>query len=108
MHITSAVAEFERDLLMECIQADIVRAKASEKRCGCSPSLNNEQKKEVLLRFNEGKSISAIARLLSTAHQTILRVKLAMKDTNFDSCVYIAQCLSDSIKQLHENDLPPG
>lgn len=79
MQVISAVAEFERDLLLERTHAGIARAKASGKRFGRPPALNEEQKKAVLLHINEGKSISAIARAFSTTRQTILRVKATME-----------------------------
>ncbi|MCD2358950.1 recombinase family protein [Pantoea sp. MHSD4] len=77
MQVISAVAEFERDLLIERTHAGIARAKASGKRFGRPPALNEEQKQAVLLRIDEGASISAIAREFETTRQTILRVKAA-------------------------------
>lgn len=77
MQVISAVAEFERDLLIERTHAGIARAKASGKRFGRPPALNEEQKQTVLLRIDEGASISAIAREFETTRQTILRVKAA-------------------------------
>lgn len=80
MQVISAVAEFERDLLIERTHAGIARAKASGKRFGRPPVLNEEQKQAVLLRIDEGASISAIAREFETTRQTILRVKAARPD----------------------------
>lgn len=77
MQVISAVAEFERDLLLERTHSGIARAKASGKRFGRPPALDDEKKKAVFLRVNEGKSISAIAREFNTTRQTILRVKAA-------------------------------
>lgn len=84
MQVISAVAEFERDLLLERTHAGIARAKAAGKRFGRPPALDDEQKKAVFLRLNEGISISTIAREFNTTRQTILRVKAAMGDT--DTC----------------------
>lgn len=75
MQVISAVAEFERDLLLERTHAGIARAKASGKRFGRPPALNDEQKLEVLARIDAGVSISAIAREFETTRQTILRIK---------------------------------
>ncbi|HCD6221801.1 recombinase family protein [Pantoea eucrina] len=75
MQVISAVAEFERDLLIERTHAGIARAKASGKRFGRPPALNDEQKLEVLARIDSGESISAIAREFETTRQTILRIK---------------------------------
>jgi len=77
MQVISAVAEFERDLLIERTHAGIARAKASGKRFGRPPALNEEQKQAVLLRIDDGASISAIAREFNTTRQTILRIKAA-------------------------------
>ena len=75
MQVISAVAEFERDLLLERTHSGIARAKASGKRFGRPSVLNEEQKTTVIARVNAGISISAIAREFNTTRQTILRVK---------------------------------
>ncbi|SAV14607.1 recombinase family protein [Klebsiella pneumoniae] len=75
MQVISAVAEFERDLLLERTHAGIARAKASGKRFGRPPALNDEQKLEVHARIDAGASISAIAREFETTRQTVLRIK---------------------------------
>ncbi|QQG28550.1 recombinase family protein [Pectobacterium carotovorum] len=75
MQVISAVAEFERDLLLERTHSGIARAKAAGKRFGRPSVLNEEQKTTVIARINAGISISAIAREFNTTRQTILRVK---------------------------------
>lgn len=75
MQVISAVAEFERDLLLERTHAGIARAKTTGKRFGRPPALNDVQKIEVLARIDAGESISAIAREFETTRQTILRIK---------------------------------
>ncbi|EQA1624982.1 recombinase family protein [Enterobacter asburiae] len=77
MLVISAVAEFEKDLLIERTHSGIARARASGKRFGRPSSLNGEQQQVVLERLNAGVSISAIAREFSTTRQTILRVRKA-------------------------------
>ncbi|EAR9475555.1 recombinase family protein [Escherichia coli] len=76
MQVISAVAEFERDLLLERTHSGIARAKAAGKRFGRPSVLNEEQKNTVIARINAGISISAIAREFNTTRQTILRVKV--------------------------------
>lgn len=78
MQVISAVAEFERDLLVERTHAGIARAKSVGKRFGRPPVLNDEQKQIVIERIQNGASISAIAREFDTTRQTILRVKAKM------------------------------
>lgn len=75
MQVISAVAEFERDLLVERTHAGIARAKNAGKRFGRPPTLSDEQKQAVIERIHAGSSISAIAREFGTTRQTILRVK---------------------------------
>ena len=75
MQVISAVAEFERDLLLERTHSGIARAKAAGKRFGRPPALNEEQKQTVMQLINAGTSISAIARQFNTTRQTIMRVK---------------------------------
>ncbi|ENM3023502.1 recombinase family protein [Salmonella enterica] len=75
MQVISAVAEFERDLLLERTHSGIARAKAAGKRFGRPPVLNEEQQLTVVVRINAGISISAIAREFNTTRQTILRIK---------------------------------
>jgi len=75
MQVISAVAEFERDLLLERTHSGIARAKAAGKRFGRPSVLNEEQKNTVIARINAGINISAIAREFNTTRQTILRVK---------------------------------
>lgn len=82
MQVISAVAEFERDLLLERTHAGIARAKASGKRFVRPPALDDEQKKVVFLRLSEEKSISAIAWEFDTTRQTILRVKAIIEDAD--------------------------
>lgn len=75
MQVISAVAEFERDLLLERTYSGIARAKAAGKRFGCPSALNEEQQITVISRIDAGISISSIAREFNTTRQTILRVK---------------------------------
>ena len=81
MQVISAVAEFERDLLLERTHAGIARAKASGKRFGRPPVLSEEQKRVVTERLNAGISTSAIAREFNTTRQTILRVKAGQQQS---------------------------
>jgi putative DNA-invertase from lambdoid prophage Rac len=75
MQVISAVAEFERDLLLERTHSGIARAKAAGKRFGRPSVLDEKQQITVIARINAGISISAIAREFNTTRQTILRVK---------------------------------
>jgi putative DNA-invertase from lambdoid prophage Rac len=75
MQVISAVAEFEKDLLIERTHSGIARARASGKRFGRPSSLNGEQQQVVLERLDAGASISAIAREFGTSRQTVIRLR---------------------------------
>lgn len=81
MQVISAVAEFERDLLLERTHSGIVRARGAGKRFGRPPVLNEEQKQVVFERIKSGVSISAIAREFKTSRQTIFKSQSKTSDT---------------------------
>src|SRR5215210_3182184 len=78
MNVLNAVAEFERDLLVERTQAGLSRAKSEGKTLGRPSSLTEDQRREVERRLREGVNVSALARELKTSRQTIMRVRDAM------------------------------
>ena len=78
MNVLNAVAEFERDLLVERTQAGLSRAKAEGKTLGRPLSLTEDQRREVERRLREGRTVSALAREFNTSRQTIMRVRDAM------------------------------
>ena len=73
MGVITAVAEFERDLIVERTQAGLKRAIADGKRLGRKPSLTDEQRAKVKERHQEGIAIAALAREFSTSRNTIHR-----------------------------------
>ncbi len=75
MQVLAAVAEFERDLLIERTQAGIERAKASGKAFGRPSALTTEQQQRAAQRIAAGDPIAAIARDLGTTRQTIMRLR---------------------------------
>ena len=78
MNVINAVAEFERDLLIERTQAGLSRAKAEGKQLGRPASLTADQRGSVARRLGEGAGVSALAREFKTSRQTILRIRDAM------------------------------
>ena len=78
MNVINAVAEFERDLLIERTQAGLERAKAAGRKLGRPESLSPEQRQDVARRLDQGATISALAREFKTSRQTIMRVRDAM------------------------------
>lgn len=75
MGVIAAVAEFERDLLVERTQAGLSRAKAEGKALGRPASLTEGQRKEVAQKLAKGASVAALAREYGTSRQTIMRAR---------------------------------
>jgi putative DNA-invertase from lambdoid prophage Rac len=69
MGVLTAVAEFERDLLIERTHAGIVRARAEGKTMGRPPALTRLQQTEALQRLAAGESVSQLARDYRTTGQ---------------------------------------
>ena len=78
MQVIAAVAEFERDLLIERTQSGISRARSQGKRFGRPFMLNGEQRARVLQRLAVGATVAQVAKEFATSRQTIMRVRDAM------------------------------
>ena len=77
MQVIAAVAEFERDLLVERTQAGLARAKGEGKTLGRPARLSEKQRKEVARRLQAGETVSGLAREFDVHRATIIRVRKA-------------------------------
>lgn len=75
MQVIAAVAEFERDLLIERTQAGVDRAKAAGKRFGRPAALNAKQIVKVRERLALGVNLSQLSREMGASRATIMRVR---------------------------------
>ncbi len=75
MGVINAVAQFERDLLIERTHAGIARAKSEGKRMGRPPALSDEEYQAVRTQLVAGKSVAALARKFDVSRQTIMRIR---------------------------------
>ena len=75
MAVISAVAEFERDLLIERTQAGLARAKSEGKVLGRPRALTDAQEVDALQRLGGGEAVAAVARALKTSRATVMRVR---------------------------------
>jgi putative DNA-invertase from lambdoid prophage Rac len=75
MGVLTAVAEFERDLLIERTHAGIARARAEGKVMGRPPALTKERQAEVMQRLAMGVSVAQLARDYGTTRQSIMRIR---------------------------------
>lgn len=70
----SAVAEMERDLLIERTQAGLARAKAQGKKLGRKPKTTVFQRDKIKAAYADGSSISSLAREYSISRSSILNI----------------------------------
>lgn len=75
MGVLAAVAEFERDLLIERTQSGLVRAKAAGKALGRPQALAEGQARAACQKLSEGVSVAAVAREFNTSRQTVMRLR---------------------------------
>lgn len=73
----AAVAEMERDLLVERTQAGLARAKAEGKTLGRPSKTTPEQRLEIRHKLGAGESVSALARLYSISRANIIGIRMA-------------------------------
>lgn len=70
----AAVAEMERDLLVERTQSGLARAKAEGKALGRPSSTTPEQRATIAKRHKAGESISALAREHGLSRASVMRI----------------------------------
>lgn len=75
MGVINAVAQFERDLLIERTQYGLTIAKLKGKILGRPKILSELHRKQVIQQLMTGQTIAAIARNFNTSRQTIMRIK---------------------------------
>jgi DNA invertase Pin-like site-specific DNA recombinase len=70
----AAVAELERDLLVERTQAGLARAKSEGKTLGRPVKTNSTQRADIVKKHSQGETVSSLARLYSVSRATILGI----------------------------------
>ena len=77
MSVISAMAEFERDLLIERTEAGLARAKAEGKAIGRPWSITPGQRQSIRQKLAQGASVASLAKEFDTSRQTIMRIREA-------------------------------
>lgn len=75
MTVISAMAEFERDLLIERTQSGLERAKAEGKTLGRPSALTAGQRQEVIVKRQAGASLGALAKEYRVSRAAIQRIE---------------------------------
>ena len=73
MGVINAVAQFERDLLIERTQSGLKRARAEGAVLGRPATLDAGRRKAVRNELEKGASVSELARRYGTSRQTVMR-----------------------------------
>ena len=71
----SAVAEMERDLLVERTQAGLALAKAEGKVLGRPSKTTEVDRIEIIQKLGEGQSVSAVAREYNVSRANIIGIR---------------------------------
>ena len=77
MQVLAAVAEFERDLLIERTRSGLARAVSEGKQVGRPSALDKKAAEQVLARLAKGETVSALAREHGVSRTTIQRLQKA-------------------------------
>lgn len=75
MQVIAAVAEFERDLLIERTHAGLARARSEGRVLGRKASLSPTRQAEVLERRRAGESLGALAKAFGVSRAAIQRIQ---------------------------------
>jgi len=70
-----AVAEMERDLLVERTQAGLQRARSQGKRLGRPVKTTNDQRQEIRGLLASGRSVSDVARQFNVSRASIISIR---------------------------------
>ena len=74
LNMLAAVAEMERDLLVERTQAGLQRAKSEGKMLGRPTKTNDQQREQIISRHKLGTSVSELSRDYGISRASIMRV----------------------------------
>ncbi len=75
MHVLNAVAQLERDLIIERTNSGVARAREQGKRFGRPPSVPEKHHPAIVSALRNGQTVSAVARTFKASRQTITRIR---------------------------------
>lgn len=73
--VLAAVADFERDLIIERTQAGQARARAAGKHMGRPSKTTEKDREEIRRRLAEGESVSSVARDFGISRGTVITIR---------------------------------
>lgn len=75
VRVLAAVAEMERDLLVERTQAGLARAKAEGKQLGRPSKTSEQDRQTILVRLHAGDTVSQVARDYNVSRTSIINIR---------------------------------
>ena len=73
--VLSAVADFERQLIIERIQAGLARAKAENKKFGRPSKTTDNDKQTIIAKLAQGVTVSELAREFSISRASVISIR---------------------------------
>jgi len=75
MQVLGAVAEFERDLIVERTKAGLARARVEGVKIGRPAVTDDKQRAIILERLEAGQSVASLAKEFEVSRQTVMRIR---------------------------------
>jgi putative DNA-invertase from lambdoid prophage Rac len=73
--VLSAVADFERQLIIERVQSGLARAKANNVRLGRPPKTSQSDQQEIVCKLAHGVTVSQLARDYKVSRASIIKIR---------------------------------
>lgn len=84
--VLAAVADFERDLIIERTLAGQARARVEGKRFGRPPKTSEADRSEIARRLLQGETVTAVAKAFGVSRGTIVSVRSAAASQPVAAC----------------------
>lgn len=75
MNVINAVAQFERDLLIERTNAGLRRARSEGRKLGRPTALSSSQRSEIQAALQAGQKVAPLAKRFRVSRQTVMRIR---------------------------------
>ncbi len=73
--VLSAVADFERQLIVERVQAGLARAKAENVRLGRPSKTSVNDKQQIITKLAQGMTVSQVARDFGISRASVIKIR---------------------------------
>lgn len=73
--VLSAVADFERQLIIERVQAGLARAKAENKKLGRPSKTSASDKQQIVTKLAQGVTVSQVAKDFGISRASVIKIR---------------------------------